>query len=286
MTDQTGQSAAASEPGKYQDSDWSGWPEPLANEPEPVFKARVEARRMRIQAAIDKAKANHAADLAQNADFQETLLDVYRSGIDRARANAELVQKAAGVVGTIYTAVLATAFSVSSRPLPLRGLLPAVFLGLAIALATAYLAYLAQTPSGKGLRFNFRQDPKGLAGQMMRVTMLADGVHQLIRRRSYVLRAGVLALAVGVAMLPIAFVAVPSVVGRSSPAGPDWPAIPASSAGSELAKIRYEAEVAEAARLRQTAAHGTDDLTALGLIGALGLLIVFGGAAVRNRRRA
>jgi hypothetical protein len=43
---------------------------------------------------------------------------------------------------TLYTAVLAVAFSVADHPLPWTGLLPAFFLGLAITFAAGFLAYL------------------------------------------------------------------------------------------------------------------------------------------------
>jgi hypothetical protein len=249
-----------------------------------VFAAQVEARKLRIQAAIDRAAANHAADLAQNAAFQQALIDLNKSGFDRARANAETVQRAAGAIGTIYTGVLAVAFSVSSHPLPARGLLPALFLGLAVALSTAYLAYLVRNPPRAPAAAEAGVDPRGLAGQILRVSALSEAVKRAVHRRGYLMRAAVLALAIGVVTLPVGFVTVPAFSSPALAHGPDWPAVPTASANADLAKVRYEAEVAEVARLRQSpAAAGAGDLLVLLGFGIAGTIVVFAGAAVGGR---
>jgi len=51
------------------------------------------------------------------------------------------VQKAAAAIAALYTPLLGVVFSVNDNPLPSRGVIPVLFLGLAILSSTAYLAY-------------------------------------------------------------------------------------------------------------------------------------------------
>lgn len=269
-------------PRRWPDPDWTGWPDAKTDEQaQVVFAGKVDARKLRVQAAIDRAKAVQAADLAQNAEFQKALIEITKGGFDRTRANAETVQKAAGVIGTIYTGALAAAFSVADRPLPPRGMLPALFLGLAVALSTGYLAYLASHGRSKRTPTGVSSDPRGLRGQFLRVELLAEAVSRAVRRRSYLMRCAVLALTVGVITLPVGFIALPE-AGRAPAAVPDWPMPAAQISDPELAKVRYEAEVSERARQRERAlVAGTEDIRMLAALAAVGLAVVFGGGAAR-----
>lgn len=181
------------------DPDRSGWPPHGAPDTEAakaVFAGKVAARGKRIEAAIARAQANRDADLAQNAEVQKALVEVARGGLDRARSNAETVQKAAGTIGTLYTGILGVAFSVTSRPLPVRGVLPALFLGLAVAASTAYLAYLSRREDSSTT--SFRAGGPGLAGQLARLEFLIRWIRGAVRERAWLLRSSVVALALGV----------------------------------------------------------------------------------------
>ena len=86
-------------------------------------------------------KSESDLEVELRKQFHSTIIEVAKGGIERARDSAKYVQTAATAIMAVYTGVLALVFSVTDNPLPLRGAWAAVFLGLAIALATAYLAF-------------------------------------------------------------------------------------------------------------------------------------------------
>lgn len=275
---------AAGPPTAAPDPDWSGWPEPPPDDApsaaEKVFEAQVGARGRRIDAAIARRKANQDADIAQNAEFQKALLDVAKAGIDRSRANAETVQKAAGAIGTIYTGILGVTFSVTSRPLPTRGVLPAAFLGIAVALSTAYLAYMSRRPDMSVNALDAGRT--GLAGQFERVSFLLRWVRRTVRRRAWLLRSSVIGLALGVVLLPVPFV---SWGGHAAtvPDTPPWPSSAPAGLSPDLQKIRYQAEVDEVAKLRTARSAAPDDTVFTIAVFAAGLaLVALGGAVARE----
>jgi hypothetical protein len=238
------------------DSDDLGWPTPTAGDAESelkVLEGRVAARKARIEAAIARAQAKVDADIAQNADFQKALIETAKGVLDRARTGADTVQKTAGTVGTLYAAVLAVSFSVADRPLPARGVLPAFFLGISLVFAASYLAYLNRKDPQEGLHTSKRW-LAGLDGQFQRVTFLLAWSRLSAQRRAPLLQSALVALGLGVVLLPIAFVNVPtSFVGKasSSPAvsPTPWPS-PPSGMTDALSKVLYEAQVKEAADQR------------------------------------
>ena len=74
-------------------------------------------------------------------DFFKAIYEVQKGSIDRVRSGAEFVEKAAAGILAVYSAVLGVVFSVSDKaPLPVRGLIPAIFLALALVLAAFFLA--------------------------------------------------------------------------------------------------------------------------------------------------
>jgi hypothetical protein len=282
-----GPSGAAPPPageGGAPNPDWLDWPDPPADgapsSAQKVFEAQVGARGRRIDAAIARRTANLDADIAQNAEFQKALLDVAKGGIDRSRANAETVQKAAGAIGTIYTGILGVTFSVTSRPLPARGVLPAVFLGIAVALSTAYLAYMSRREDMS--ENTLAAGKTGLAGQFERVSFLLRWVRRTVRRRAWLLRSSVVGLALGVVLLPVAFI---SWGGQAAtvPDTPPWPSSAATGLSPDLQKIRYQAEVDEVAKLRAARSTAPDDTTFTIVVFLAGLaLVAVGGAVARG----
>jgi hypothetical protein len=268
------------------DPDWAGWPEPPPDDAptsaQKVFEAQVGARGRRIDAAIARRKANQDADIAQNAEFQKALIEVAKGGIDRSRANAETVQKAAGAIGTIYTGILGVTFSVTSRPLPTRGVLPAVFLGIAVALSTAYLAYMSRREDVT--EHSLDAGRTGLAGQFERVTFLLRWVRRTVRRRGWLLRSSVIGLALGVVLLPVAFI---SWGGQAAavPETPPWPSSAPAGLSPDLQKIQFQAEVHEVARLRTARSAAPDDTAFTIAAFAAGLaLVIVGGAVARDEK--
>jgi hypothetical protein len=111
-------------------SDDDGWP--LADDCQDekggfnkeLCLAKLEVRKKRTDQEIARAKAERDADLGVEEEYYKAVFEVAKGSIDRARSFAETVQKATGAIITLYTAILALAFSVSERPLPGRALSP------------------------------------------------------------------------------------------------------------------------------------------------------------------
>src|SRR5580765_4158084 len=133
------------QPWPYRNSDADAWPAARGNQEEfnkQLDLANLEVRKKRTDAEIANAKADRDAALASNQKFYEAVFDVAKGSIDRARESADFVQKGASALVAIYGAVLGVAFSVSDRPLPARGIIPAFFLGLAVVCASYFIAWL------------------------------------------------------------------------------------------------------------------------------------------------
>jgi hypothetical protein len=166
------------------------------------------------------------------------------------------VQKAAGTIATLYTGVLALAFSVSERPLPIRGLAAPVLLGLAIVLSTVYLAYL--TP-GRDVNLP-KPHSNWRVATMRRLAFFVEWTRAGAMNRRYWLHASVIALAFAIALLPAPFVAIAGSSEDARDAAREaraWP--PAPGGEAELAEILYAAQVSEAAALRDAAAELIED---------------------------
>jgi hypothetical protein len=203
-------------------------------------KQEQEADTASLQAMEDAANASVAA-------FHNAVLEVSKSAIDRARTGAETVQKAAGAIGGLYTGLLAAAFSVAERPLPPRGLVPAILLGWAIAWSTAYLAYLS---NAKPVR---KPQPTSdfETGAMRRSIAFIRWTRSGAMNRKYALHVSVVALALGVALLPAPFIDFDPAADEpaAAPVAAEWPSAP-TGPDPKLNKVLYQAQVEEVAGLR------------------------------------
>ena len=107
-------------------------------------EAAIQAEKDRVLANTEREKADWTNEYTQAQSFYNAYIDVAKSQIERAIARAEFVQTAAGAIGGAYTAVLAFSFALGTTDaLPARGILPTIFLGLAIVLAAGFLAYMS-----------------------------------------------------------------------------------------------------------------------------------------------
>jgi hypothetical protein len=169
--------------------------------------------------------AERQADYAMQAAFYQKILDVASSGIDRARDSAKYVQVAAAGITGVYTAMLGLVFSASDKPLPLRAVYPAFFLGLALALSVAYLSFLkgpsTTPPPSPGLSLEDTE--------VERVVWFTGWVAKAVAARRWALRAAVLSFAAGIAFLPGPFIS-PAVAASKAPAAVEAPTIPESIA--------------------------------------------------------
>jgi hypothetical protein len=174
--------------------------------------------------------------------FWAAVLEFFKGSVERARSGAEFVEKAAASVATVYAGVLGVAFSVSDNPLPLRGLIPAVFLCLAIAGAAYYLAY----PSVSLLSMETPDDDNTSLEEW--TNAFTKLVMAVTTRRGWAIRAGIVSLAFGVLFLPAPFLKVKTAPPKPAAEIP-WPTLP--PANLPLTRILFLEQVREAARNRR-----------------------------------
>jgi hypothetical protein len=199
------------------------WPDPPKSEPpdprllELQYGAQVrETAMLRAQAqaappadpkaalAHERHDASLADDRSLYKDLYNAYLEVAKGSVTRAQASATALSRAAAAVGTLYATVLGVAFSIKGgHPLPARGVIPALFLGAAIALATAYGAVLRR---GRPT-FDVDLGPTFRAQQQARLVTFTRWTSEIAKRNAWALYAAVLCLGFGVASLPLPFLA-------------------------------------------------------------------------------
>jgi hypothetical protein len=200
-----------------------------------------------------------------------------KASVDRAVAGAEAVRNAAAAIGVIYTAALGVAFSVS-KPLPLRGTIPALFLGIAIVMATAYQSFPFRQKSAR----SFPQEAgPPLADQQKYAATFITWIADRVDHKKYTLRASILSLAFGVVFLPVGFVSLGVSSSRAGDLEP-WPSPPTQVTEQTQAEVLYRAQVAEVASQREVKLHvsPTESLHVRGVAAVYGaaflaVLVVF-----------
>lgn len=265
--------------GTEPEPDPDGWP-PLpramdeGEATKALFEARIAYHQARLHHGMSKVEATHAADLANAQTFYASLLKLADGSLERAQSGADAVQKAAAAVATIYAGVLSISFSVSSRPLPWRGVLAPIFLSLAIALSTAYRAYITRQS---------RESPapeyseQFATAALRRANTFTTIVRGLVVGKASLLRAGVAALSVGILYLPVAFVSFPGSGSATVAAdSTSWPSPPGSGMSTEYGAILYKAQVQEAAHLHSPTEGEENAWWSIGLFLG-GLLVVYVG---------
>lgn len=177
------------------------------------LQSALDLQKMDRQAEIDRAaaqrnskyeleKAKWSAEYEQGNAYHAAIVAHSTASLDRAIAGAEFVEKAAAAIGVIYAGLLGLVFVADKNPMPARGAIAALFLGLAIALAAAYLAFLKKASQVPG-----RKPASGLRKtQEERTFFYERWVRAGVMSRRYSARAAVIALAVGVMFLPAAFI--------------------------------------------------------------------------------
>lgn len=263
------------------------WPEPpsVANVDDP----RIESFKAQVTEAATRRGAYDVALHESHAAVEAAQIDVLKSSVERARDSGKTIQTAATGIATLYTGAAALVFSVSDKkPLPLRGILPVLFLGAAIIFATVYLAWLG--PASRVGPFPVTNDATGL--RIERVKWFNNWVSLSILKKAWALRLATLYLAAGLVFLPVAFVAVDptatesteTVASGGSKTLPSWPDRPSVDDG--INRILFKAQVSEVATARQEAAKAD---TGVGRGGGFDVpekliwgsaLIIFAAAAV------
>jgi len=132
-------------------------------------------------------------------------LAVAQSSLDRAVQRATYVATAAGAIGTLYTAILAARYTVHHQA-PARSILPALFIGAAVAFSTWYMAFL------RGHTRNQQLLLSGTGGSVAETRLLdfMEWTFSGVLARAWSLRVSVISLALGLALLPVGLVQLSS----------------------------------------------------------------------------
>jgi hypothetical protein len=241
-----------------------GWPTSLVKDDDPgkaaaeksIFEAEVAdvADQLKTQRARQDTEAGtettwlaegRTANITEMGKFTSQMYQFVGAAVDRSRAAADTVQKASAAIATLYTGVLALVFSVTDNPLPPRGIIAPIFLGSAVVLSTAYVAYIGDK------QLTVTEQPPGGAVEpaaMQRLTIYTDLISAFADKRAAYLRASVLGLGAGLLFIAAPFTnfttSAPSSL--ATQAAKSWPT-PPTSGNSDLNKILYQAQVDEAA---------------------------------------
>jgi hypothetical protein len=216
------------------------------------------------------ATANRQAEIADLNTFTTALYTVSTASVDRSRTAAELVQKASAAIAVLYTGAITLAFSVTDNPLPARGALTPIFLGLAVVLSTAYVAYIGPKQGySPGPQPTVGLEPKAFE----RLNAFIAFTHKIATRRSGALRASVVALGVGLVFIAAPFIAL------GTPEGKDYTDLDESLQWASIEPGAPDpvlsAQAAELASARKDATSAAVDRTG-DLIVLLGGLLVGG----------
>jgi hypothetical protein len=190
-------------------------------------------------AATELQKSRWESEFSLAKLFHEKVTEITAGSVERSRDSAKYIQTAAAWIATLYSGLLALVFSVTDNPLPLRGAFAAIFLGFAVALSAAYLAFIT-TPRKLKL---FDGGSSLTEQQLNRTGFLIKWVNATVRDRRWAIRASVLCLAFGVAFIPAAFISNhrPAPV----PDAPSAPAIPSQidPAVTDSASRLFESQI-------------------------------------------
>lgn len=233
-----------------------------------------------VDEQLELRKSEYLAELEIHKEAAKARLEVAKAGVERARDNAKFIQLAAAGLGTAYTGVATLAFSASGTHLPPRGFIPTLFFGVAVALATLYLAFMVKPSDEVDL------EPSDLPrlNAQQKVDSFVLWVRAGILARAPLLRAAAIALLFGVVALPIAMI-TPTAAAETAPpaasAEATWPPFPDASP-VELAAVLYAAQLEEFRQAQDAAAKSVSAPASADavegpawLLTAVGMLIVF-----------
>jgi hypothetical protein len=211
------------------------------------YKAELAAIQKQLDDDAAAVKGVRDAESTAFAAYSDAILEVAKGSVERARAGAEIVQKSAAAIAGVYTTVLGVAFSVTENPFPSRGLTSLILLGLSIVLSTAYLSYLTNS---RALAGGFQSSALPRVNIMRRVGGFVDWTRAITRRRSYLLRASIVALALSLPFLAAPFISIGKVEVEKQPSQlTDWPS-PAGWQDPKINQIQFTAQVKEVADIR------------------------------------
>jgi hypothetical protein len=167
-------------------------------------------------------------------------LETTAGSLDRSQSAAKFIETAAAAVATLYTGALTLVFAADGTPLPWRGFVPTGFLAFAVGFAAVYLAFITRPPLVGKPQFIARDDYLDRL-QIMSQTY-SEWISGAVRSRQGFLRAAVVSLVIGVALLPMPFLELPAEEPLASTTAVEFPE-PQFESPVELAAIAYQAQI-------------------------------------------
>ena len=177
------------------------WPDPAGAGAD----APLEQYKSRLAEAADRRSEFSAASHESHVAIEAAQIEVLKGSLERARDSAKTIQTAASGIATLYTGVAALVFSVTDKnPLPVRGVIPVLFLGAAIVFATIFLAWVSP---GSPVR-PFPEAVDATSIRVERVKWFGDWISLRVLQKAWALRLAALYLAAGLVFLPAPFIPV------------------------------------------------------------------------------
>lgn len=187
--------------------------DPQANVKLELYKAELEICKTDHQAVLDaekvqeetntaRAKDDYANYYAISQEYHKGYIEVAKGAIDRSLQRAEFVQKVAAAIGTAYTAVLALSFSMAAgKALPINGITPTIFLGMAFFLSAAYVSYITKSDDIK----IDKSDGTLIGSLFSQRNTFIHWTMSAVTIRMHFLQAAVISLGIGILCLPFPY---------------------------------------------------------------------------------
>lgn len=172
----------------------------------------------------------------------EKKLETTAGALDRTQTAAKFVEAAATTVAALYTGALGFVFAADGTPLPWRGFVPTAFLAFAVGLSAVYLAFITR---GRLVRPpTFVEADDAIDRLQLMSQHYAEWISSAVRARQAFLRAAVVSLMVGVALLPMPFIEIPAEAATAADEEVAFPT-PQFERPVDLAAIVYQAQIDE-----------------------------------------
>lgn len=181
--------------------------DPQADVKKVLYEAQVQDALRRQQWTVETSKAARAHDYTQREALHLARIELIKSAIERAQSRAQYIQTASAAISTAYVAILAVSFradgnSQGSHLVSAQAIVPTIFLGLSIGLSAIYLSYIGLGAPVPGPEPGASPEEN----QERRLETFTKWSAAMVMTRVYFLRAAVVSLAVGVILMPFAFV--------------------------------------------------------------------------------
>ncbi|WP_394552061.1 hypothetical protein ACDF64_14470 [Agromyces sp. MMS24-JH15] len=143
-------------------------------------------------------------DWERNGKFEDAIIGVVVGALDRAKNATVVVQSTSAALVTIYTGIVGLVYSSTGVGLPWRGVVAPLFFGAAVVLTAFYSSFLDGVARAGVASFPTRGTTSMKVAA--RINSVVAYVTTIAGRRSWALRASVIALGFGLVAIVFPFV--------------------------------------------------------------------------------